>query len=62
MPKNINVKEKESNQNNSPWLKSTRGKSFDNLPLSFTFTLFQNNVNYNLSKPCHLSPYSILCA
>jgi hypothetical protein len=53
MPKNINVKKKKSNQNNSPWLKSTRGRSFDNLPLSFTFTLFHNNNNNNnnLSKP-----------
>jgi hypothetical protein len=49
MPKNINVKKKESNQNNSPWFKSARGRSFDNLPLSFTFTLFHNNNN-NLSK------------
>jgi hypothetical protein len=93
MPKNINVKKKESNQNNSPWLnsarvkglnnsltnenhhvllktkaneyhcqkkdnnqgwmKSTRGRSFDNLPLSFTFILFHNNNNNNnnISKP-----------
>jgi hypothetical protein len=45
---------KDSNQNNSPWLKSARGKSFENLPLSFTFTLFHNNNNNNnnnLSKP-----------
>jgi hypothetical protein len=43
---------KDSNQNNSPWLKSARGRSFDNLPLLFTFTLFHNNNNNNnLSKP-----------
>ncbi len=30
MPKKINVKEKESNRNNSPWLNSTRGKGLDN--------------------------------
>jgi hypothetical protein len=40
---------KDSNQNNSPWLKSTRGRSFDNLLLSFTFKLFHNNNN--ISKP-----------
>jgi hypothetical protein len=44
---------KDSDQNNSPWLKSVRGRSFDNLPLLFTFTLFHNNNNNNnnLSKP-----------
>jgi hypothetical protein len=30
MPKNINVKKKESNQNNSPWLNSARGKGLNN--------------------------------
>jgi hypothetical protein len=30
MPKNINVKKKESNQNNSPWLNSARGKDLNN--------------------------------
>ncbi len=30
MPKNINVKKKESNQNNSPWLNSAREKALDN--------------------------------
>jgi hypothetical protein len=30
MSKNINVKKKESNQNNSPWLISARGKGLDN--------------------------------
>jgi hypothetical protein len=33
---------KDSDQNNSPWLKLARGRSFDNLPFSFTFTLFHN--------------------
>jgi hypothetical protein len=28
MPKNINVKKKESNQNNSPWLNLARGKVY----------------------------------
>jgi hypothetical protein len=42
---------KDNNQNNSPWLKLGKGRSFDNLPLSFTFTLFHNNNNNNLSKP-----------
>jgi hypothetical protein len=30
MPKNIDVKKKESNQNNSPWLNSAQGKALDN--------------------------------
>jgi hypothetical protein len=30
MSKNINVKKKESNQNNSPWLNSARGKGLNN--------------------------------
>jgi len=30
MPKNINVKKKESNQNNSPWLNLARGKGLNN--------------------------------
>jgi hypothetical protein len=42
---------KDSNQNNSPWLKSTRGRSFDNILLSFAFKLFYNNNKNNLSKP-----------
>jgi len=47
------IVKKNSNQSNSPWLKSARGRSFDNLPLLFTFTLFHNNNNNNnnLSKP-----------
>jgi hypothetical protein len=43
------IVKKNNNQRNSPWLKSARGRSFDNLPLLFTFTLFHNNNN-NLSK------------
>jgi hypothetical protein len=39
------LKKRESNQNNSSWLKSARGRSFDSLALSFTFTLFHNNNN-----------------
>jgi hypothetical protein len=31
MPKNINVKNKLKNQNNSPWLNSARGKGFKQL-------------------------------
>jgi hypothetical protein len=30
MPKNINVKKEESNQNNFPWLNSARGKDLNN--------------------------------
>jgi hypothetical protein len=30
MPKNIDVKKKESNQTNYPWLNSTQGKALDN--------------------------------
>jgi len=30
MPKNINAKKKENNQNNSPWLNLARGKVLDN--------------------------------
>jgi disulfide oxidoreductase YuzD len=46
------IVKKNSSQSNSQWLKSARGRSFDNLPLLFTFTLFHNNNNNNnLSKP-----------
>jgi hypothetical protein len=49
----IPLSKKDNNRSNSPWLKSARGRSFDNLPLLFTFTLFHNNNNNNnnLSKP-----------
>jgi hypothetical protein len=50
-------KKKDINQNNSPWLKSTRGKSFDNLPLLFTFTIFHNNNNNNNNNNNHTNPY-----
>ncbi len=30
MPKNIDVKKKESNQTNYPWLNSAQGKALDN--------------------------------
>jgi hypothetical protein len=30
MPKNVNVKKNESNQNNFPWLNSTRGEGLNN--------------------------------
>ncbi len=43
---------KDNDQNNSPRLKSARGRSLDILLVSFTFTLFHNNNNWkNLSKP-----------
>jgi len=45
------IVKKDSNQNNSPWLKSTRGRSFDNILLSFTFKIFYNDNINNLSKP-----------
>jgi hypothetical protein len=52
MPKNINVKKNESNQNNSPWLNSARGKGLNNsLTNENHQALFKTKVNeYHCQK------------